>query len=166
MKLNNKILRITCMHEGSWKEPMIIYTDGACSVHSPQQPGGWAWVKLNDGKMTCACGGEYHTTNNKMELTGAIKALKSTKKGMEIILYTDSKYVSDGMSQWITKWMKKGWKNSSGKTVKNLSLWKDIYALALDRTVIWKWVKAHDVNDWNNLADFLAVKGKEDLKDD
>lgn len=148
-------------------EPIITYTDGAYSVHTPQSPGGWAWVKLFNNKMTFGNGGEYDTTNNKMELMATIQALHSVKSGSDVILYTDSKYVCNGITKWIYNWKRNNWKGVSGKAVKNLDLWKSLDSLNKKSTVTWQWVKGHSDNDWNALVDILAVRGCENiLKED
>ena len=133
-----------------------IYTDGACSGNPGK--GGWAAIILdNDFNQTTISGGEIKTTNNRMELMAPIMALKKIKKKSEITIYTDSKYVKDGITVWIKKWKLNNWKGSNKKQVKNKDLWIKLDNSCLKHKVTWKWVKAHAGNKYNNLADELAV---------
>ena len=133
-----------------------IYTDGACSGNPG--PGGWGAVIFNKkGIQKNIYGNEKNTTNNRMELTAPIIALKKIKKKSEITIFTDSKYVKDGITDWIKKWKLNNWKNSNKKPVKNKDLWVKLDDLCLKHKVTWKWVKAHAGNKYNNLADELAV---------
>ena len=116
-----------------------IYTDGACSGNPG--PGGWGVLILGDGEPQRLCGGEAETTNNRMELMAAIKALEAFPEGTAITLYTDSQYVKNGVTTWITGWKRNGWKTAAKKPVKNKDLWEPLDALATARTVTWKWVK-------------------------
>tara|TARA_B100001057_G_C22682491_1_gene884321 strand:- start:142 stop:567 length:426 start_codon:yes stop_codon:yes gene_type:complete len=133
-----------------------IYTDGACSGNPGK--GGWAAVILN-GKtsQSSISGGENNTTNNRMELMAPIMALKKIKEKNEITIYTDSKYVKEGITEWIKKWKLNNWRNSNRKPVKNKDLWIKLDNLCQKNKVNWKWVKAHAGNKMNNLADELAV---------
>ena len=133
-----------------------IYTDGACSGNPGK--GGWAAIILNsDSNQTHISGSEVKTTNNRMELMAPIMALKKIKKKSEITIYTDSKYVKDGITDWIKKWKLNNWKNSSKKPVKNKDLWIKLDNLCDKHIVIWRWVKAHAGNKYNNLVDEMAV---------
>ena len=133
-----------------------IYTDGACSGNPGK--GGWAAIILGDGlDKTSISGSENKTTNNRMELMAAIMALKKVKKKSEIIIYTDSKYVKDGITDWIKKWKLNNWKNSNKKPVKNKDLWIKLDNSCQKHKVSWRWVKAHAGNKYNNLVDQLAV---------
>tara|TARA_Y100000591_G_scaffold250246_1_gene221528 strand:- start:104 stop:529 length:426 start_codon:yes stop_codon:yes gene_type:complete len=133
-----------------------IYTDGACSGNPGK--GGWAAIIL-DGNLYqfSISGSENNTTNNRMELTAPIMALKKIKKKSEITIFTDSKYVKDGITSWIKKWKLNNWKSSNKKPVKNKDLWIKLDNSCLKHKVTWKWVKAHAGNKYNNLADELAV---------
>jgi ribonuclease HI len=138
-----------------------IYTDGAC-VGNPG-PGGWAAIILFDNKKKELFGGEKLTTNNKMELTAAIKALKYCKTHKEkkislyaIKIYTDSKYVKDGINIWINNWEKNNWKTANKKNVKNIELWKELKELIKNSNIEWFWIKGHSNNPMNDLADKLA----------
>ena len=135
---------------------MNIYTDGACSGNPG--PGGWG-VYSNDLEEVKLCGKDSYTTNNKMELTAVIEALDNFISLNHIIIHTDSIYVKNGVTQWIHKWKKNGWLTASKKPVKNKDLWIKILNLLKDRsqfTTEWKWVKAHDGNEGNEMADKLA----------
>ena len=134
-----------------------IYTDGSC-LGNPG-PGGWAVIiKFDNGAIKELSGSEVHTTNNRMELTAAIKAITSFKKKTEINIYTDSKYLKDGITIWIKKWKLNNWKTSNKKNVKNSDLWKLLDEKIKDHQIDWIWVKGHDKNILNEKADLLAKK--------
>ena len=134
-----------------------IYTDGACSGNPG--PGGWGvLIRELDKEDTEISGGEKDTTNNRMELLAAIKALESIKNNKEIIIYTDSNYVKDGITVWISNWKKNNWKTSKKKPVKNQKLWKKLDELVKFHDVKWEWIKGHSTNIYNNLVDELARK--------
>ncbi len=135
----------------------IVYTDGACSGNPG--PGGWGVLILGDGDPERLCGGEAETTNNRMELMAAIKALETFPEGAAITLYTDSQYVKNGVTDWITGWKRNGWKTAAKKPVKNKDLWEPLDALASARNVTWKWVKGHAGDEGNEEADRLAREG-------
>ena len=132
-----------------------IYTDGSC-IGNPGK-GGWAAIILDKKNQLNISGGESKTTNNRMELMAAIMALKKIKNRSEIIIYTDSRYVKDGITDWIRKWKVNNWKSSNKKPVKNKDLWIKLDNACLKHKVTWKWVKAHAGNKYNNLVDELAV---------
>ena len=132
-----------------------IYTDGACSGNPGK--GGWAAIILDGSNQSSISGNESNTTNNRMELLAPIMALKKIKKKSEITIFTDSKYVKDGITDWIKKWKVNNWKSSNKKPVKNKDLWINLDYACLKHKVTWKWVKAHDGNKYNNLVDELAV---------
>ena len=139
-----------------------IYTDGAC-LGNPG-PGGWAFIiKYRNGDIKEFSGSEKYTTNNKMELTAAIKAIKYFKKKIIINIYTDSKYLKDGITIWIKKWKLNGWKTSNKKKVKNSDLWKLLEEGIKDHEIHWVWVKGHNENLFNEKADMLAKKAIESL---
>ena len=138
-----------------------IYTDGACRGNPG--PGGWgALLIYNDARKTIY-GGEKDTTNNRMEMIAVIEALKLIKSDCEISLYTDSKYVMDGVSKWLSGWKQKGWKTSNKKPVKNQDLWESIDACITKHNIEWHWVKGHAGNPGNELADELANRGIDEL---
>ena len=132
-----------------------IYTDGACSGNPGK--GGWAAIILDGKNQSSISGSENKTTNNRMELMAPIMALKKIKIKSEIIIYTDSKYVKDGITEWIKKWKLNNWKSSNKKPVKNKDLWVKLDNHCQKHNVSWKWVKAHASNKFNNLVDELAV---------
>ena len=137
-----------------------IYTDGAC-MGNPG-PGGWAFIiKYGNGETKAFSGSAKYTTNNKMELTAAIKAIKYFKKKIIINIYTDSKYLKDGITIWIKKWKLNGWKTSNKKKVKNSDLWKLLEEKIHNHEIHWTWVKGHDENILNEKADILAKKAIE-----
>ena len=134
-----------------------IYTDGACSGNPG--PGGWGAVILDQNdKQKNISGSEKNTTNNRMELLAAIMSLKKVKTNSEVVIFTDSTYVKNGITEWMKNWKKNGWKNSSKKPVKNKDLWEKLDKLCEANSVSWKWVKGHSTNEFNNLADELAAK--------
>ena len=138
-----------------------VYTDGSC-LGNPGT-GGWAFQVFNEGTIINHFGYQLDTTNNQMELTAAIKALEFLQKESEIILFTDSTYVRNGITSWIVNWKKNNWKNSQKKEVKNKALWEKLDFLNSRKNIIWKWVKAHDINEHNNKVDLLAREAAENL---
>ena len=132
-----------------------IFTDGACSGNPGK--GGWAAIILDGSKQSILSGSEKNTTNNRMELMAPIMALKKVKKNSEITIYTDSKYVKDGITEWIKKWKLNNWKSASKKPVKNKDLWVKLDNTCEKHKISWKWVKPHAGNKMNNLVDKLAV---------
>lgn len=134
-----------------------IYTDGACSGNPG--PGGWGAVLLYGTHEKELHGGEPETTNNRMELTAAIKALDAIKESCVIHIHTDSTYVKDGITKWIHNWKKNGWRNASKKPVKNADLWQELEAAVGSHTVEWHWVKGHSGHPRNDQADTLARQG-------
>ena len=131
-----------------------IFTDGACSGNPG--PGGWgAILRVGEHEKELS-GGEQLTTNNRMELMAAIKALEALKKPSAVTLYTDSRYVMDGLQQWLPRWKANGWKTSDKKPVKNADLWKSLDEAAKRHEVEWRWVRGHDGHAENERADALA----------
>ena len=140
-----------------------IYTDGACTGNPG--PGGWAAIILTEKSKKEIFGGERLTTNNRMELTAAIKALEYCSKNeerqlslKEINIFTDSTYVKEGITEWIKNWEKNNWKTSDKKNVKNVDLWKRLKELVNSNQVEWHWIKGHSKDPMNELADQLAKK--------
>ena len=132
-----------------------IYTDGACSGNPGK--GGWAAIILDGNNQSSISGSVNKTTNNRMELMAAIMALQKIKKKSDVTIFTDSRYVKDGITDWIKKWKLNNWKNSNKKPVKNKDLWINLDNLCRKHSVNWRWVKAHAGNKLNNLVDELAV---------
>ena len=131
-----------------------IHTDGSC-LGNPG-PGGWAAVLRYQGRERELCGGEALTTNNRMELMGAIMALEALKSPCEVVLVTDSQYVQKGIGEWLPNWIRRGWKTAGGDPVKNQDLWQRLQAAAEPHTVQWKWVKGHAGDPDNERVDQLA----------
>ena len=133
-----------------------IYTDGSC-IGNPGK-GGWAAIIFNNNEKKILKGSKDLTTNNQMELTATIKALEYISTKDKIQIYTDSKYVKQGITEWITKWKINGWKTSKKEEVKNKDLWIELDNLTSKNSIEWVWVKAHSDNDLNNEVDLLARK--------
>jgi ribonuclease HI len=134
-----------------------IYTDGACKGNPGA--GGWGALLTRGGKTRELHGGEALTTNNRMELTAVIRALEALRPGSQVRLHTDSQYVQLGISGWINKWKKNGWRTADKKPVKNEDLWRRLDELAAQHDVEWLWVRGHDGNAGNERADELANLG-------
>ena len=136
---------------------ITIYTDGACSGNPGK--GGWgALLQFGEAEKEL-CGGEAQTTNNRMELMAAIQALESLKEPCNVTLYTDSKYVMDGITQWMVNWKKRGWKTADKKPVKNQDLWMRLDEAIARHHIQWQWVKGHAGIEGNERADALARAG-------
>ena len=139
-----------------------IFTDGAC-LGNPG-PGGWGAILRWREKSREMSGGSPATTNNRMELMGAIAALEALKKPCQVELHTDSQYVMKGISEWIFGWKKRGWKTADGKPVKNDDLWRRLDTARARQDVSWNWVKGHAGHELNERADALARKGLEQAR--
>jgi ribonuclease HI len=131
-----------------------IFTDGACKGNPG--PGGWGAVIRSDGREKELSGGEPLTTNNRMELLAAIRALEALKKPCDVVLHTDSIYVRDGITKWIHGWRRNGWRTADRKPVKNAELWQELLDAAAPHNVAWRWVKGHSGHAENDRADKLA----------
>ena len=140
---------------------VVIFTDGACSGNPG--PGGWGAILMFGEKRKELCGGDPATTNNRMELMGAIQALEALNKSCKVELTTDSQYVIKGVSEWIHAWKRRGWLTADKKPVKNDDLWRRLDEARLRHEVQWKWVKGHAGNEHNERADELARQGMNDL---
>jgi len=139
-------------------KPLIeAFTDGACSGNPG--PGGWGVLLRHGGREKELFGGEKNTTNQRMELQAAIEALKALRKPCRITIHSDSKYVIQGITEWIHSWKKKGWKNYSKKPVANKELWQELDSLNSKYEVTWQWVKGHAGHPGNERADELARRG-------
>ena len=138
-----------------------IYTDGACSGNPG--PGGWGVLIQLDDKNIELSGGDNETTNNRMELMAAIIALEEINKDYKINLYTDSNYVKDGITSWISNWKKNSWKTANKMDVKNKDLWIRLDAAIKGKDISWIWVKGHAGNAGNEQADYLARSALEKL---
>ena len=131
-----------------------IYTDGSC-LENPGN-GGWAAIIIDDEKKTQIKGSKKNTTNNQMELLAPIEALKKIPKGSKIEIYTDSKYVKSGITEWIHNWKKNGWKTADKQPVKNKELWEELDLLNNEFEISWNWVKALSTDELNNEVDLIA----------
>ena len=136
---------------------VIIYTDGACRGNPG--PGGWGALVRFDNVEKEIFGGQANTTNNQMELSAAIEGLSILTEPCNVELFTDSKYVMDGITQWIQKWKKNNWRTAAKKDVKNKELWQKLDQLITQHQVQWHWVKGHSGDAGNEAADLLANKG-------
>lgn len=143
-------------------KPFQIYTDGACRGNPG--PGGWGALLLYGDHRKELFGGEAETTNNRMELTAAIKALAILKRPCEITLYTDSQYVRKGITEWIENWKQRNWRTAAKKPVKNVDLWKQLDEQVKRHHIHWVWVKGHDGNPGNEFADELANRGIDEMQ--
>lgn len=139
-----------------------IFTDGAC-LGNPG-PGGWAALLRSGERERLLAGGEAHTTNNRMELMAAIRALEALKRTCHVSLTTDSRYVMQGIEEWLPRWRARGWRTAAGKPVKNQDLWQRLAAAVDGHTVKWHWVKGHAGHAENERVDKAARAEAEQLK--
>jgi len=147
---------------GYMTDRVEIYTDGACSGNPGI--GGWgAYLKYKDNVKELS-GSAENTTNNRMELVAAIEGLKILKKSSEVNLYTDSVYLKDGITKWIFNWQKNNWKNANKKDVKNKDLWIQLLEIVNKHDINWIWVKGHEGNEGNEIADNLATSAISNFK--
>ncbi len=135
-----------------------VWTDGGCKPNPG--PGGWAAILTFRNVVKELSGTKPVTTNNRMELTAAAEALESLKRPCHVVIHTDSQYLKNGITKWITGWVRKGWRGSIGDPVANIDLWKRILAAGEIHRVEWKWVRGHDGNDMNERADRLATEAR------
>ncbi|MFC6635410.1 ribonuclease HI [Microbulbifer taiwanensis] len=140
---------------------VTIYTDGACRGNPG--PGGWGALLVHGDAEKELFGGEAHTTNNRMELLAAIKALEALRQPCRVDLHTDSQYLRQGITSWINNWKKNGWKTASKKPVKNADLWRALDESIADHQVHWHWVKGHAGHPGNERADELANRGIDEM---
>ena len=133
---------------------VVMYTDGACRGNPG--PGGWGVVLRFQGKHKTLQGYAAETTNNRMELTAVIEGLKALKRCCEVELFTDSKYVMQGLTEWLANWKRNGWKTAAKKPVKNIDLWQQLEDAVTRHEIDWNWVKGHAGVEGNELADQLA----------
>lgn len=134
-----------------------IFTDGACSGNPG--PGGWGALLRMGGHEKEICGGQAHTTNNRMELLAVIRALEALKRPVRARVHTDSQYVQKGISVWIHSWKKRGWKTADRQPVKNADLWQELERIASAHEIEWHWVRGHAGHADNERADALAREG-------
>jgi ribonuclease HI len=141
---------------------VVIHTDGACSGNPG--PGGWGAILQWRGHRRELKGGENHTTNNRMELMGAIAALEALKRPCEVELHTDSQYLRQGITEWIHGWKRNGWRTVERKPVKNADLWQRLDAAAACHTMHWHWVRGHAGHPMNERADALARQAVAEIR--
>lgn len=142
---------------------VALYTDGACRGNPG--PGGWGALLLAGEREKTLHGGEHDTTNNRMELMAAIQGLNALTRRCHVDLYTDSRYVMQGITEWMANWKRRGWKTASKKSVKNQDLWQALDAAVAEHEVTWHWVKGHSGDEGNERADELANLGIDELPD-
>lgn len=140
-------------------ESVKIYADGACKGNPG--PGGWGALLVKGGIEKELFGGESATTNNRMELTAAIRALDALTRACEVDIYTDSQYVQKGMTEWVNNWKRRGWRTADRQPVKNVDLWQQLETAAARHKVSWHWVRGHAGHEGNERADALANRGVE-----
>jgi len=138
-----------------------VFTDGACRGNPG--PGGWGAILRAKGKEKELHGGEGETTNNRMELMAAIRALEALKRPCRVTLTTDSQYVMKGITEWLVNWKRRGWKTADRKPVKNVDLWQRLDAALAPHQVEWRWVRGHTGHPENERADQLANRGIDEL---
>lgn len=138
-----------------------IYSDGACRGNPG--PGGWGALLRKDGHEKRLCGAEPDTTNNRMELMGAIAGLRALKRPCAVTLWTDSEYVKKGMTEWLAGWKAKGWRTAARTPVKNADLWQVLEHEAARHQVDWRWVKGHAGHEGNEIADQLANQAIDEM---
>ncbi len=144
------------------RREIVIYTDGACSGNPG--PGGWGAILMSGSHRKEICGGEAHTTNNRMELLAAISALETLKNPSKVELHTDSQYMRDGITKWIKNWKRNGWRTADKSPVKNAELWQRLDEAQRRHTMDWRWVKGHAGHPENERADALAREGLKKAK--
>jgi ribonuclease HI len=140
---------------------VVIYTDGACRGNPG--PGGWGVLLLTGDTEKELCGGEAETTNNRMELTAAIRAIAALNRRCNVTIYSDSEYVRRGITEWIEQWKRRGWKTANRKPVKNEDLWRELDGAVASQDIEWRWVKGHSGDPGNERADELANRGIDEL---
>ncbi len=142
-------------------DPIVIYTDGACRGNPG--PGGWGALLVAGERRKELWGGEDETTNNRMELRAAIEALQALRRPSDVVLYTDSVYVKNGITEWLAAWKRRGWRTASRKPVKNQDLWQALDEAVRPHSIDWRWVKGHAGDPGNEAADALANRGVDEL---
>lgn len=145
---------------GKGEQRVLIYTDGACDPNPGT--GGWAAVLVYGGHYKELSGGERRTTNNRMEITAAVRALEVLKRPCSAVIYTDSEYLKKGITMWLPAWKRRGWKRKTG-SVKNLDLWQELHALVQRHKVEWRWVRAHAGEPLNERCDALATAARQSI---
>jgi ribonuclease HI len=148
--------------QNTTKNPVTIYTDGACRGNPG--PGGWGVSLRYNGSIKNLYGAEAETTNNRMELMAAIKGLESLTRPCKVVLYTDSKYVLEGITSWMANWKSRGWKTAAKKPVKNIELWQRLDAATDNHDISWQWIRGHTGDEGNEMADTLANQAIDEMQ--
>jgi ribonuclease HI len=141
---------------------VVIHTDGACRGNPG--PGGWGAILVSGKHRKELNGSERETTNNRMEMTAAIEALKALTKRCDVLLWTDSEYVKNGITKWVHGWIKRGWKTAAKQPVKNEDLWKALLSESERHDIEWRWVKGHSGDEGNERADSLANEAIDEMQ--
>jgi ribonuclease HI len=141
---------------------VVIYTDGSCRGNPG--PGGWGALLMFEGHEREIWGGETETTNNRMELRAAIEALETLKRPCHVELHTDSQYVRNGITQWLSLWKARGWRTMTKGAVKNEDLWRRLDDARMRHEVDWRWVRGHAGHEYNERADQLAKRGRAEIE--
>ncbi|WP_158773641.1 ribonuclease HI [Cobetia sp. L2A1] len=141
---------------------VVIHTDGACRGNPG--PGGWGAILVSGKHRKELNGSERETTNNRMEMTAAIEALKALTKRCDVVLWTDSEYVKNGITKWVHGWVKRGWKTAAKRPVKNEELWKALLVQSERHDIEWRWVKGHSGDEGNERADSLANEAIDEMQ--
>ena len=152
----------TISNNKSAAEKIVIYTDGACSGNPGK--GGWGAILMYNQHSKEISGAQSHATNNQMELKAVMEALKIIKKSHMIEIYTDSKYVMDGITKWVNSWQKNNWLTADKKPVKNIDLWKELLDLTSNHQISWHWVRGHSGDKYNEIVDKLARNAISSIK--
>lgn len=141
---------------------MVIHTDGACRGNPG--PGGWGAILVSGKHRKELNGSEAQTTNNRMEMMAAVEALTALTKRCQVVLWTDSEYVKNGITKWVHGWVKRGWKTAAKQPVKNEDLWKALLAQSERHDIEWRWVKGHSGDEGNERADALANEAIDEMQ--
>ena len=141
---------------------VTIYSDGACRGNPG--PGGWGALLVSDEREKTLRGGEARTTNNRMEMTAAIRALEALRRPCEVLPVTDSEYLRRGITEWLPGWKQRGWRTASKTPVKNVDLWQQLDALNSRHRITWQWTRGHNGNPGNERADALARQAIDELR--
>jgi ribonuclease HI len=149
-------------HQNPTKNSVTIYTDGACRGNPG--PGGWGVSLRYNGSIKNLYGAEVETTNNRMELMAAIIGLESLTRPCKVVVYTDSKYVLEGITSWMVNWKSRGWKTATKKPVKNIELWQRLDAATDSHDISWQWIKGHTGDEGNEMADALANQAIDEMQ--
>lgn len=144
--------------DGSSLPVVRIYSDGSCNPNPG--PGGWAALILRDGSEQVLQGGAEHSTNNRMELTAAIRALEALEQPSQVLIFTDSQYLQRGINEWLPRWKMRHWRTADGRPVENRDLWEQLDSLTSQHRVSWQWIRGHVGDRYNTRVDALAKQAR------